>query len=89
MTTYSRPVWRQLKNRTIQDIGRALEWDGWIREETRSGIQGYRHPERPPDRNRVVLHIHPKTIKSRRILKRLLGCIRWTEEDLVRLRLIK
>ena len=89
MTVYPKQVWDQLKNTTIQEIARALERDGWIKEDTRGATQGYRHPDKPPDRNRVVLHIHPKATKSARILKALLDCIQWTEDDLARLKLIK
>ena len=89
MTTYPRQVWDQLKNKTIQEIAKALKKDDWIREETQGATQGYRHPTRPPDSNRVVLHMHPKATKSPRILKGLLDQIGWTEDDLARLKLIK
>ena len=85
MSTYSRSVWSQLRNKTIQDIARALERDGWVREATTGATQGYRHS----DGRRVVLHIHPKVTKSPRILKGLLDCIGWSEDDMRRLKLIK
>ena len=89
MTSFSRDAWNQLKNKTIQDIQRALERDGW-KKETRTGATiGYRHPTRPSPYNRVVLHVHPKATKGPKLLKGLLGTIGWTEDDLHRLKLIK
>ena len=89
MSGYSKDVWGQLKNKTIQEIASALEKDGWIREETSGATQGYRHPDKHPQNNRVVLHIHPKATKSARIMKGLLDTIGWSEEDMIRLSLIK
>ena len=89
MSAYSKAVWSQLKNKTIQDIAKALEKDGWLRDETRGATQGYRHPDADAKRNRVVLHMHPKATKSPRILKGLLDTIGWTEDDMRRLKLIK
>ncbi len=40
MTAYSKSIWSQLKNKTIQDIAKALEKDGWIREATTGATQG-------------------------------------------------
>ena len=89
MSVFRKAVWDQLKNKTIQDIARALERDGWIKEISRGATQGYRHPEAKAEHNRVVLHIHPKATKSPRILKGLLDTIGWTEADLIRLGLVK
>lgn len=89
MTAYPKDVWDQLKNTTIQKLAAALERDGWVKEPTKGATQPYRHPTRPADRNRVVLHIHPKATKSARILKGLLDSIQWSEEDLIRVKLIK
>ena len=89
MSTYPKPVWDQLKNKTIQEIASALERDGWEKEESSGATQGYRHPNRPSNNNRVVLHIHPKATKGPKILKGLLDQIQWSECDLVRLKLIK
>ena len=89
MTNYPRHVWDQLRNKTIQDIAKALEKDGWVREDSRGATIPYRHPERPPDCNRVVLHMHPKATKSPKIMKGLLQRIRWSEDNLVDLKLIK
>ena len=89
MSTYPPNVWRQLKNKTIQEIIKALEKDGWKRQVSRGATQAYRHPDRPGGRNRVVLHIHPKDTKGPRIIKGLLDQIGWTIEDMIRLKLIK
>lgn len=89
MTTLSRDAWNQLKNKTIQDIQRALERDGWDKETRTGATIGYRHPTRPSPHNRVVLHVHPKATKGPKLLKGLLGAIGWTEDDLHRLKLIR
>ena len=90
MSTFDKAVWDQLRNKTIQDIARALKKDGWVKEATRGATQGYRNPEASKgENNRVVLHIHPKATKSPRILKGLLDTIGWTEADLIRLGLVK
>lgn len=89
MTSLSRDAWNQLKNKTIQDIQRALERDGW-QKETRTGATiGYRHPTKASSHNRVVLHVHPKATKGPKLLKGLLDTIGWTEDDLHRLKLIR
>ncbi len=89
MSTYDPLVWNQLKNKTIQQIARALEKDGWEKEESRGATQGYRHPDRPGNQNRVVLHIHPKQSKGPSVMKKILDDIGWTVEDMIRLGLIK
>ncbi len=96
MATYRRQVWNQVKSITSQELMRALERDGWESQGSkgRRGKKGantiaYRHPEKPPERNRVVIHPHPKKTMSPGLLKDILDCIGWTEEDLVRLRLVK
>lgn len=85
MTTYSKPIWDQLKNTTIQKIGKALEKDGWQKEESKGATQGYRNKAG----RRVVLHPHPKANKGAKLLKGLLSNIGWSEDDLQRLKLIK
>lgn len=80
-----RGVWDQLKNTTAKQLIRALEKDGWEREETTGATQGYWHP----DGRRVVIHYHPKKTYGAGLLKGLITDIGWTESDLKRLKLIK
>jgi len=96
MATYSDQTWRQLKGLSVQRLENALKRDGWERERNkgRQGKKGantlaYRHPDRSPERNRVVLHPHPKKTMSPNLLKLLLDKIGWDESDLRRLKLIK
>lgn len=89
MTKYSKPVWDQLRNKTIQQIKKALEKDGWDQEDSSGATIGFRHPDRPPNKNRVVLHMHPKATKGPRVLKGILDSTGWDEDDLARLKLIK
>ena len=96
MPDYSRKTWNQLRNITSDNLIAALERDGWERERNkgRRGKKGestltYRHPDRPAGSNIVVIHPHPKKTMGESLLKMLLDCIGWTEDDLVRLRLVK
>ena len=90
MTTYSQAAWRQLKNKTVQDIIRALRKDGWVEEDNPRSTVAFRHPERTdPEHNRVVLHVHPKKTMGAKLLKGLLDTIDWNENDLARLGLVK
>ena len=97
MPPYQQAVWDQLKNVTSQQVIRALVRDGWVKVENkgRQGKKGsntltYRHPDRPPNANRVVIHPHPKKTMGGSLVKELLlSCIGWTEDDLVRVKLIK
>ncbi len=88
MSTYPPDVWRQLRGKTVQEIVKALEKDGYELEISRGATQAYRHPSKPGAR-RVVLHIHPKGEKGPHTIKYLLNQIDWTVEDMVRLKLIK
>ena len=90
MSTYSQAVWRQLKSKTIQEIKRALERDGWIEEPASGATAAFRHPSRTdPEHNRVVLHIHPKKTMGQSLLKGLFDTMDWSVDDLVRLRLVR
>ena len=89
---YPPHVWSQIKGITAQKLIKALEKDTWTLEKKkgRQGKKGastlaYRHP----NGNRVVIHFHPKKTMSPRLLKQLLDQIGWSEEDLIRLRLVK
>lgn len=96
MPQYRAEVRRQLRNITAQALIRALRRDGWVRE-THKGRQGkrgantltFRHPNRPPTNNKVVIHPHPKKTMGASLLKDILDCIGWTEGDLKRLKLVK
>ena len=88
---YSRPVWNQLKGLTLKELARALKRDGWI-EESRAGatigfikITG----NGAAARRRVVLHVHPGKSFGPHLLTALLDDIGWSEDDLVRLKLIR
>ena len=96
MATYSKAVWQQLKNTTIQDLDKAIRMDGWELEKNkgRQGKKGantlsYRHPERPTTENKIVLHPHPKKTMGAGLLKGLIEAAGWDEDDLRRLKLIK
>ena len=83
--SFSPQAWDQLKNKTCDDLIRALERDGWSRDNTRGAIRVYRHP----DGRRVAIHYHPGKTYGRKLLAALLVDIGWSEGDLKLLRLIR
>jgi len=83
--TFPRHVWQQIKNVTADELMRALEKDGWNLDVASGAIQVYRHS----DGRRVGIHYHPGTTYGRKLLKKLLEDIDWTEDDMRRLKLIK
>jgi predicted RNA binding protein YcfA (HicA-like mRNA interferase family) len=82
---YSRQTWDQLKNLTADQISKALEKSGWIRDEGAGNIYVYLHP----DKRRVTIHYHPRKTYGPNLLKSLLEIIKWSEQDLRKLKLIK
>ncbi len=86
---YSADVWRQLRNITVDELIRALERDGWVKDSggKTSGTRAYTKGESP--RKRVVIHYHPGKTYGDKFLKGLLESIGWSEDDLRRLKLIK
>jgi predicted RNA binding protein YcfA (HicA-like mRNA interferase family) len=84
--TFDSNSWNQIKGITIQRLRKALIDDEWLQEEKRGAVQAFRHPE---INRRVTLHMHPKKTMGPRLLKSLLKDTGWTNEDLVRLGLIK
>lgn len=86
---YSANIWSQLKNITADELIRALERDGWVKDfgGRTSGTRAY-IKERSP-RKRVVIHFHPGKTYGDKFLKGLLDSIGWSEDDLRRLKLVK
>ena len=68
-----RTVWDQLKNATIERLMSALKADGWERDIQKSGAR----------------LVYTKKTYQERLLKSLLHDIGWSEDDLLRLKLIK
>ena len=97
MPIYARWIWVQLRNLTLDEICRALERDGWVKQPRDMARRRrkapttvtYRHPGRPPHRNKVIVHPHPKKTMGDYLLNKLLEVICWSESDLVRLKLIR
>jgi predicted RNA binding protein YcfA (HicA-like mRNA interferase family) len=82
---YPHQVWDQLKNISVDDLIRALEKSGWIRDEETGNIYVYRHP----DGRRITIHPHPHKTYGANLLKALLEIIGWSETELKQLKLIK
>jgi len=78
-------VWDQVKNLTADELIRALEKDGWLRDVRRGAEHVYRHS----DGRRVSIHYHPGKSYGPKLLKALLADIGWTHDDMRRLKLIK
>ena len=89
MSAYSKSVWNQIKNTTVQELAAALIKDGWVQEPGKDATIGFRHADRNSSHNRVVLHVHPKGTKGPKLMKGLLRTIGWSENDLEHLGLIK
>ena len=88
---YSRPVWNQLKGLTLKELAKALKRDGWTEESRAGATIGFIKTTGNGDaaRRRVVLHVHPGKSFGPRLLTALLDDIGWSEDDLVRLKLIR
>lgn len=84
--TFSPSVWSQLKNKTCEELIKALEKDGWKKDETQGAILAYRNKDGSA---RVTIHYHPGKTYGAGLLKGLLRDIGWTEDDMRRLKLIK
>lgn len=88
---YSRAIWNQLKGLTVREIAKALKKDGWTQESRVGTTIGFikTSANGAAIRRRVVLHVHPGKTFGPRLLQGLLDDIAWSEDDLVRLKLIR
>jgi predicted RNA binding protein YcfA (HicA-like mRNA interferase family) len=85
MTTAHPPA-GLLRNVPTRRIAQALVRDGFSFTERQGSQRIYRHP----DGRRVVIHYHRATdTLTPYVLRNLLACTRWSEDDLRRLKLIK
>ncbi|KAA3629392.1 MAG: addiction module toxin, HicA family [Proteobacteria bacterium] len=87
--SFHQNIWNQLNNITAGELVKALEKDGWIREETRGAIQAFRKENDGHTIKRVTVHVHPKKTYGPKLLKELLVEIGWSESQLKKLKLIK
>lgn len=77
-------VWNQLKGITSNELMAALERDGWSKRASGGSAIIYKKQNQ-----RVSIHHHPHKAFGSSQLRDLLEDIGWSEEDLIRLRLIK
>ncbi|NLP01033.1 MAG: addiction module toxin, HicA family [Fibrobacter sp.] len=77
-------VWKQIKNKTCDEIISALEKDGWKQDVTIGPERIYRK-----GKSRVSIHYHPKMTYGPGLLKALLKDIGWTEKEMRKLKFIK
>lgn len=88
MPDYPEEIWQQLQNLTKKQFLNALKRDGW-KQERGSSPPAYRHPDKDPIKNRIVIHYHKaKETMGKSLLKHQLALTEWTIDDLERLRLI-
>ncbi len=88
--SYSKNVWNQIKNITVEQLMKGLEKDGWEKDNPSSARIPYvKRGNNNELLNRVVIHYHPKKTFGEKLLKGLLNQIGWSSEDLKRLKLIK
>jgi len=76
---YPSHIWDQLKNLTADDIVKALEKNGWVRDESSGAVFVYLNPS---TRKRVTIHYHPRKTYGPKLLKSLLDTIGWSVDDL-------
>ncbi len=83
---FSREIWQQIRSVTASELIRALERDGWAEDPDKNATYAYVKGE-----CRVVIHYHSgKTYRGReKTLEGILVKTGWTEDDLVRLRLVR
>ena len=86
MGSFSPNVWNQLKNKSANDLIKALLKDGFRLVDKIRTERIYRHP----DSRKVTIHYHKgsKTYGAG-LLKALLEDTGWSEEDMRKLKLIK
>jgi predicted RNA binding protein YcfA (HicA-like mRNA interferase family) len=86
MARFCQNVWKQLKNKTTDDLIAALLKEGFKLDDEVRTERIYRHP----DGRKVSIHYHKSSeTYGPKLLKALLEDIGWTEEDMERLKLIK
>ena len=83
--SYPAHVWKQLKNKTCDDIISALIKDGWVKDISMGAEQIYRKGAG----KRVSIHYHSQKTYGPNLLKGLLNDIGWSESEMRRLKFIK
>jgi predicted RNA binding protein YcfA (HicA-like mRNA interferase family) len=77
----------RLRSTPVRDIIRAVERDGFsLKRETTTGARIYAHP----DGRLTVIHYHRGSdTLTRKTLRSVLEALKWTEDDLKRLGLLR
>lgn len=82
----SRLAWEQLKSVHVEKLMTALVKDGWVKVVRRNNMARYVKDGMPLP---IIIHIHPKKTFGEDLLRDILGRTMWTDDDLLRLKLIK
>jgi predicted RNA binding protein YcfA (HicA-like mRNA interferase family) len=86
MGSFSENVWKQLKNKTTDELINALLKDGFRLVDKVRTERVYRHP----DGRKVIVHYHKGSdTYGAKLLKGLIKAAGWSEQDMRRLKLIK
>ena len=78
-------VWDQLKNKSCDEIIRALLRDGWLLQKSRGALRTFKST----GGRKVTIHYHPQKNYGVKLLRDLLKDIGWSKDDLRRLKLVK
>ena len=85
----ARNIRDQLKSLTAQELIDALLRDGWVEQCKIEAKRAFKKNQADSSAKRVVIHYHPKKTYGVKLLTSLLKDIGWTEDDLLKLKLIK
>ena len=77
-------VWKQVRNKTCDEIISALKKDGWKQDITIGSERIYRK-----EKKRVSIHYHPKKTYGPNLIKALYSDIGWTEKEMKKLKFVK
>ena len=88
---YPQYIRSQLRNVTARELIRALERDGWKRDNKgrRTGTLSFVKSENGRIKNPIVIHYHPRKTYRPAFLEKLLVPTEWDENDLIRVGLIR
>jgi len=85
MGSFSENIWKQLKNKTTDELIAALSKDGFILADKVRTERIYRHP----DGRKVSIHYHKGSeTYGAKLLKALIKAAGWSEGNMRRLKLI-
>jgi len=84
-------IWSQLRGLTSKELKRALDKDpGWELVKIDGSAHYYYNPNKCPSCQIVSIHVHPKKGGyGSKMLQGILKSIKWTRDEMIKLKLIK